>query len=86
MDDNGVLFYRLVLLPIVARGWSAHLPVNLFVYISMCAPRGGSKLTPKGLPRAHLDGRNNIILLIATLILVIRSTALIQYRRTGLRR
>ena len=28
-------------------GGLAHLPVNLFVYISVCTQRGGSKLTPK---------------------------------------
>ena len=29
------------------QGGLAHLPKNLFVYISVCTPRGSSKLTPK---------------------------------------
>ena len=29
------------------QGGLAHLPMNLFVYISVCTPCGGSKLTPK---------------------------------------
>ena len=29
------------------QGGLAHLPKNLFDYISVCTPRGGSKLTTK---------------------------------------
>ena len=30
-----------------SQGGLAGLPVNRFVYISVCTPRGGTKMTPK---------------------------------------